>query len=416
MDEPPSGILILLVILIILSSFFSGSEAALLSIGRAKVRALREQKKMGAKALEWLKNHPKRLIITILIGNNIVNVLLPVLATLWATREFGDHIIGIVTGVLTLILLVFGEIVPKNIGQLHNQKFALLAAPILYYLTRILAPIVWIFEKFSDVMVSKKRQDPITEDEVLAMVYLGAEGGAIEEEEKELIKNVLEFTDTTTEEVMTPRIDIEAMDANTTLGDAVEFFITHSHSRIPVYEEGIDNIIGIVTIKQALKAWKEYEEHKLIKNIELKMPMFVPTTKKIDNVFRDFQRQRVHMAVVVDQHGGTAGVVTMEDVLEEVFGEITDESDVDDIVVRKLSDNSWIVPGNIELHEMKDQTGIDLMNHENEQDDDKVLSLFVLEQIEDIPERGDVVETEVADLVVEKMDGHKIEKIRILKK
>lgn len=412
MDEPPSAMLLLLMVLVVLSSFFSGSEAALLSIGRAKVRALKESGKRGAWCLEHLKRHPKKLIITILIGNNIVNVLLPVLATVVATHQFGDHVLGIVTGILTLILLIFGEIIPKNVGQLYSERFSLIAAPILYGLSYVLFPVVWVFEKLSDLMVSKKSHDPITEDEVLAMVSLGAEGGAIEQEERELIENVLEFTDTTAEQVMIPRIDMEVMEGTTTLGEAVEFFISHTHSRIPVYQENIDQITGIITIKQTLKSWRQYEEDKLIKNLELKTPLFVPITKKIADIFRMFQQSRMHMAIVVDEHGGTAGIITMEDILEEVFGEITDESDDDAMVIRKLSDTSWSVPGNIELEDISSDMGLDL----GDDTEAKSLSLFILEKTQDIPDRGDIIHADNADLVIEKMDGRKIDRVRILKK
>ncbi len=412
MEEPPSQILFVLALLIILSGFFSGSEAALLSIGRAKVRALREQKRRGSKALEWLKNHPKRLIITILVGNNIVNVLISVLATFWATKAFGSHVLGIVTGILTLLILVFGEIIPKNMGQLHNEKFSLFVAPILRILSKCLFPIVWTLEKFSDSMVSKKKQDPITEDEVLAMVSLGAEGGAIEDEEKELIENVLEFTDTITEEVMTPRTTMEVMESDTTLAEAIDFFITYSHSRIPIYEDTIDNIIGILTMKQALKAWKQNEKNKILKNLDLKKPLFIPTTKKIANVFRSFQLQRIHMGIAVDEHGGTAGIITMEDILEEVFGEIIDETDIDDVPIKKIAENAWIVLADIHLHDLEDRIGIVL----DTQDSEKTISRFLLEKHQDIPERGEIIELANVRLVVEKMDGHKIEKVRILKK
>src|SRR6185295_10970013 len=218
-----------------------GSEAALLSLSPAKVRALKKKKRKSAHYLEWLKAHPKKLIITILMGNNIVNILAPVLATVWATKYYGNSAIGLVTGILTLLLLVFGEILPKNIGQHYQERFSIIVSPPLYFLVRLLSPIVWLFEKLSNLFLSKRSSDGmITEDEVLAMVALGAEGGAIEKEERKLIENVLEFTDTTAEEVMTPRVDMEVMDEDSTLREAVQFFITHSHSRIPVYHDDID--------------------------------------------------------------------------------------------------------------------------------------------------------------------------------
>jgi len=413
-EESSAGTFLLIALCILASAFFSGSEAALLSLSPAKVRALKKKKRKSAHYLEWLKAHPKKLIITILMGNNIVNILAPVLATVWATKYYGNSAIGLVTGILTLLLLVFGEILPKNIGQHYQERFSIIVSPPLYFLVRLLSPIVWLFEKLSNLFLSKRSSDGmITEDEVLAMVALGAEGGAIEKEERKLIENVLEFTDTTAEEVMTPRVDMEVMDEDSTLREAVQFFITHSHSRIPVYHDDIDEIVGIITIKQALKASDEFDDNKLIKNLELKTPIFVPITKKIDDIFRDLQRQSLHMAIVVDEHGGTAGVITVEDILEEVFGEITDETDEEDHTMRKLSERSWIVPGVIDLHDLTERTGIML---EEDLEEGKTLSRYILEQTEKIPDRGETIDTPFANLVIERMNGRKIDRVRILRK
>ncbi|MBI5414195.1 HlyC/CorC family transporter [Candidatus Peregrinibacteria bacterium] len=413
MDESSSGIFLLfLLLLLLLSSFFSCSEAALLSVSRAKVRALRNKNKWGSHALEWLKHHPKKLIITILIGNNVVNILLPVLTTIWATNKFGSHVVGIVTGILTVLLLLFGEILPKNMGQMYSTRIALLVSPLIYFLVKILFPIVWILEKFSDALLISKNYDQITEDEVLAMVSLGAEGGAIEHEERQLIENVLEFSDTNVEEVMTPRTAMDVLDAETSLGTAVDFFIEHSHTRIPVFEGSVDNIIGVITIKQTLNAWKEYEDTKLIKNLDLKKPLFAPTTKKISDTFRDFQQNRTHIAIVIDEHGGTVGLVTMEDLLEEVFGDIVDEKDVEEKWGTKIRENVWVVKGGISLADLFEKIGVDL----RENDEEKPLALFILERMQKIPYRGDSIKMASATLVIEKMNGHKIDKVRVLKK
>ncbi len=412
--EPSSKILLIVLILLALSAFFSGSEAALLSISHAKVRTLRNHKKWGSESLEWLKNRPRKFIIAILIGNNIVNILITVLTTYWVTTKFGDQTLGLITGILTVLILVFGEILPKSLGQHFNTRVSLSASPVLSFITKGLFPFVWIFEKLSESLIGSRAHDPITEDEVLAMVSLGTEGGAIKKEEQELIENVLEFSETTAGEVMTPRTDIDVLDGETPLGKAVDFFIERSHSRIPVYEDNIDNIIGIITIKQTLKAWKEYEEHKLIKNLDMKKPLFVPTTRRISELFKDFQRNRLHMAVVVDEHGGTAGIITLEDVLEEVFGEIVDETDEEDDIVLKISNSTWVVPGNITLDELKDEVGIDLRKKKG--DEGKMLSLSVLEMTGRIPARGESVETPKAVLVIERMEGRKIDRVRIIKK
>lgn len=410
MDDP--SILFLLLGLIILSGLFSGSESALLSLEETRVRAMKEKKVTGIHFVEKLKSNPKRLIITILVGNNLVNILIPVLATVWGTKTFGDSALGIITGVLTIILLIFGEIIPKNFALAHNEKFSLLISPFLYFLSKILAPILWVFEKISDLLTPKGAKRSITEEEVLAVVSMGEEQGGISREEKTRIENLLDFSETTVQEIMTPRTKIEALEDGKTLADAREFFLQSSHTRIPVFHSDLDHITDIITLRDILESSEDHADDKLIKNLELRTPYIIPVTKKISSLFAEFQRQRIHMAIVIDEHGGTAGLVTMEDIFEEIFGDIHDETDTEDFSFEQVNEKNWKLPAKITVEEVFEKTSTWISNED--EDSDKTLSLLLLEKLERFPRKGEIVEFQGAKLVIEKIDEKRIDQIRMV--
>jgi len=412
-----SGILIAMFFLILLSGLFSGSESALLSLEDATLRTMKEKKTRGVEILEKLKSNPKRLIITILLGNNIVNILLPVLATVWGTTTFGDGdlVIGMVTGGLTFILLLFGEILPKNFAITHNKKFSLIVAPFLFFLGKVLFPLIWIFEKISDAVTPEKEDDGISEAEVLAMVAMSEEHGEITLKEKKRIKNLLDFSDTLVSEVMTPRTKINGFNESDTLKDAKKIFKECSHSRMPIYEENIDSIKKIITLRDIWEASEEHSDEKLVKNLELRTPYFVPITKKISDLFEDFQRQQTHLAIVLDEHGGTAGLITMEDIFEEIFGEIRDETDTEEeLESQNIEKGVWKISPRMTIEEICEETKISIS--ENEEDQEKNLSFFVLEKLGRFPRRGETIEFSDVNVVVEKMEGHSVELFRIVKK
>ena len=350
--------LLLLIFLIFLSGAFSGAEIALTALSPAKVRAIGKDDKFGSRAIVKLKSKPQRLLITILIGNNLVNILATVLATFWAIEVFGSNAIGIVTGLLTFLILVFGEITPKTFAQKYSEQFARALAHPLLWLTKILFPIIWIFEKITQGLISglKLRQPlhSVSEDELLALVDIGTKEGVIEEHEQEMIENVLEFTDTTAEEVMTIKKDIEMLKIDTSVHEAVQFFLTHSHSRIPVYKESIHNFVGIVTVHDILRFLHDPENNKILSDFKLKSPIIVPKTKSISKLFHEFQRRRQHLAIVVDERGETAGLVTMEDILEEIVGDIVDEQDREEKLIRKIGKNEWEASGEADIEELNE--------------------------------------------------------------
>lgn len=407
-------ILISLIISFVLSGFFSSSEVALLSLTDAKVRSLCAQKKRGSKSLEWLKHHPHKLIITILIGNNFVNILASVLATVYVSKNFGSEALGVATGILTMLILIFGEILPKTFAQSHATFFALFSSPIIKCLSYIFFPLVWLLEKLSNLLTHKKKKnlsEADLESELLALAEIGEEGGALEKGEKNIIENVLDFSDTIVEEVMTPRTHIDALDAETTLDQAIDFAIQHTHSRLPVYEGNLDDITGIITIRDLLEDHKQFDGNKKLKDLEVKKPLFIPHTRKISDALTDFQKQKVQIAVVVDEYGGTEGLCTLEDLVEEIFGEIEDESDLPSNLIQKLSENTWLIEGKTEIYDICEQTDLEI-----DEEDSKAISLLVLEKLGRFPRNGERIDFDNFYVVIDKMDHKKIQRLRLVKK
>ncbi len=415
-----SEVFIIITGLIILSALLSGAETALLSLPESKIRAMKEEKLRWVSFLEFLKNNQKQVIITILLGSNTVNILIPTIGTLWVTHHYGDTIhadlaMGISTFALTFLILFFGEILPKNIAVSYNQKFSLYVSPFLYFLTKFLAPIVWGFEKISDKLTPQAEDNGISEAEVLAMVAMSEEHGEITLKEKTRIKNLLDFSDTAVSEVMTPRTKVNALNEISTLGDAKSFFKENSHSRMPIYDENIDSIKKIITLRDIWEASDEHSDEKLIKNLDLRTPYFVPITKKISDLFEDFQKQQTHLAIVLDEHGGTAGLITMEDIFEEIFGEIRDETDTDEeSETTNLQSGVWKISPRMTVEEISEETNISISD--NDDDQEKNLSFLVLEKLGRFPRKGETIEFKDADVVVEKVENNAVQLFRIVKK
>lgn len=407
--------LVLLLMLILVSGAFSGAEIALTSLSPAKVETLKNDKKFGSHAIYRLKQKPESLLITILVGNNLVNILATVLATIWGVRVFGDNALGIITGGLTFIVLIFGEIAPKTYAQKHALTFARFVAKPLLFLTIILFPVIWLLEHFIHFLMKLlKAQSPIktmSEEEILAMVDIGAQEGVIEEHEQELIENVLEFTETTVEEIMTAKESIESLDINTSVRDAAHYFTTHSHSRIPVFKENIDNVVGILTVHDILKITHD-EKHpvKCLEDFKYTHPILVPKTKSISKLFREFQKRRKHIAIVVDENGYTVGLVTLEDILEEIVGEIVDEQDKEYSKIRSVGKNEWEADASANIEELNEalKVKIDYPEH-------KSISLLILEKLQGFPSLGQYIEFENLEFKVTKMTKKKIETVVITK-
>lgn len=400
--------------LVFLSAFFSGSETALVSVSNSKVDELVAKKLSNAKLLKKLKKNPHKILITVLIGNNVVNVLASAYAAIIFTDLFGSSGIGIATGVMTFLLLVFGEITPKSFAHQHAARVALFVSKPIYLLQLILFPVIWFFDKIVSLInyLSGSHKDiTVTEGELVAMLNIGAAEGSIEKQEKEFIENVLEFNDIEVGEIMTPRVAIEAMESKLTIQEAVDFAIKHSHTRIPVYDETVDNIIGIISIKELLRYFDEHSPNKKIKSLKLPMPLTVPLSKKIDKLFREFQRKHLHMAIVIDEFGGTAGLVTLEDLLEEIVGEIVDEFDVPETPIETIDSKNIIATGKTLVEDVNDFFRMKFGKNDHE-----TLNEMITDYLHRFPREGEIIDMPRAKVTILKIKKHVVDKVKITKK
>jgi CBS domain containing-hemolysin-like protein len=405
----------LLVICLVLSGFFSSSETALFSISRIKAFHVAKDGSKTGELIVKMKQDPHTLLTTILIGNNLVNIGGSALATSLAISYFQSNAVGIATGVMTLMILVFGEIFPKAFATQYNVLVARVVIIPLYWLSRLFWPLILILNFIPRLYGSvNPAYHTVTEDELMTMVEVVEEEGEIKEAEKEYITNIFEFDDTSCCEIMTPRADMFVVDAMEELD--IPAILSTGYSRIPVIEDSIDNVIGVLHIKdlfasyQTLTASDEQITSLDIKAI-MKKPYFIPESKKLDSLLQEFKAKKSHMAIVVDEHGGVAGLVTLEDVVEEIFGEIIDETDrmVPDIV--RLKDNKWLVAGRINVEDLNKE--IDINIPESVSYD--TFSGFFLEQIDRIPQPGESVIIDRWTATVKEMDGNRIQSFIVKK-
>lgn len=340
-----------LLLLLLLSGVFSGSETALTSLSLARAEALREEGRQGAQAMWRLKRNPSRMLITILIGNNLVNIGASVIATVIATERLGHLGPSVVVGVLTLLILIFGEITPKSLATRYAERIALLTAPFIYGLMRLLTPLVWLFDWMTRKVqhATSATADPtITEQELITLAEHGEEEGTIEAGEREMIERVFILNDIKAADVMTPLGAVFMLDGRLSLKESLEDLVKQPHTRIPLHGENPTEIIRILHLREFLAGMAHQSQDTPL--LELAHdPLFCPENQPIDELLNILRRSKKHMAVVVDEHGATQGVVTLEDLLEELVGEIYDESDVLPNNCVPLDEERVLVAGNTEL-------------------------------------------------------------------
>jgi CBS domain containing-hemolysin-like protein len=405
--------IVLFIVFVLLSAFFSSSEVALIAITKAKVRTLFNERRPGSEALSVLKNHPDRILITILIGNTLVNIAAASIATAIAIDQFGDIGVGIATGVVTILLLVFGEIGPKTYASRHVEEYALFVSRPIYYLSKVFSPVIWGFEKawHRITPVSESAEPSVTEEEIREWIDVGKEEGTIEREQQEMLYSVLEFGDITAREVMTRRVDVMTLEDTSTLEQSLQFFNETGFSRIPVYHENIDNIIGILNIKDAFAATLSKKKGISIKDL-IYDPYFVPETKKIDELLKELQVRKVHMAIVVDEYGGFVGIVTVEDILEELVGEIQDEYDKEEPDVQTLGEGVYSVDAQMWVEDLNEELSLSLPVHESYE----TIGGLLTDRLGHITHLGESVEIPEAHvtLVVMQMRGRRIVRIKVV--
>ena len=398
----------LLVICLFLSGFFSSSETALFSISKVKALHIAKDGSKTGQLIMEMKADSHTLLTTILIGNNLVNIGASALATALAISHFKSNAVGIATGIMTLLILIFGEIFPKSFANHNNILVARGVIFPLYWLSKLFWPLIFALNFIPRLHgANDNGQDAVTEDELMTMVEVVEEEGEIKEEEKEYISNIFEFDDTSCSEIMTPRADMFVIDVSDEFD--IQETLKTGFSRIPVIEDYIDNIIGILHLKDLFASFQMLSKENATASLDIKkimkIPYFIPESKKLDSLLKDFKVKKSHMAVVVDEHGGVAGIVTLEDVVEEIIGEIVDETDrmVPDIV--KLKENKWLVSGKIDIDDLNKEIGISIPESSNYD----TFSGFFLEEIERIPKPGASIEIDKWTITVKDMDGNRIQ-------
>ncbi|GAB7016536.1 hemolysin family protein [Methanogenium cariaci] len=404
--------LIIFVLCLLFSGFFSGSEVALISINPAKVRTLVEQKKVGSEALERLKADPDRLLITILIGNNLVNIAAASIATAIAIAIWGEIGIGIATFVTTILMLTFGEIIPKTYAARSSEKVALAVSRPILWLSYLLYPLFWVIDIGKSIFSRNREVKPtVTEDEIKQWIDVGEEEGTIEEEEHEMLYRVFAFSDTRTREVMMPRADVVMIDRKSSLEDSINIFNETGFTRLPVYEEQIDNIIGVLNVKDVFSVIYSPGPNAEIPDLVYEA-YFVPESKEIDDLLREMQKRKVHLAIVVDEYGTFAGIVTVEDILEELVGEIMDEFDEEEPDIQKINDWVYLIDARAWVERVNEDLKITLPTSESYE----TIGGLIIDQLGQIPNKGEVVTISESGirLMVMKMNDRRIESIKLI--
>ena len=403
--------IILLGILVLLSGVFSSSEIAIFTLSDIKIKHLVKFKTKNAALLEKLKKDSHKLLITILIGNNLVNIGAASLATSLAITSFGNAGIGIATGSMTLLILIFGEIFPKAFATKNAKPIALFMAPMLNLLMKLLYPFVWVFDFFTLKIIpngSSEALNEITEEEVKGIVNLSEEQGSINKEEQEMIQNIFELDDTYAEDIMTARPDVVSLESSILVKDAKTLIKKTGFSRIPVYEADSDNIIGAIYAKDLLQVKNDKEIKHFVRDV-----FFVPETKKVDSLLREFKKRKIHLAIVVNEHGTMVGVITIEDLLEEIVGEIYDETDnvEDEKDIKKLKKDCFLVKGRVEIDELEKVLKINIEDFT----ENSTLSGFLMEKLNGVPEKGEILTFAKHDFIVENIDHNRVEEVRIVR-
>ncbi len=407
---------VILVIMIILSAFFSASETAFSSVNLIRLRQYAEDNRPGAKRALSVAERFDEVLLAILIGNNIVNLASASLATIVATEvlNLGASGAPIATAVMTVLIIIFGEILPKSYAKENAESLALSIGTVYYYMIKIMKPIILIFMVLKDFVAklySKKEDEPsVTEDELNVIIDTMEEEGVLQQDEVEMLQSVLDLSETFVKDIMTPRVDVIAVDVHDSTERVKNVFFEEKYSRIPVYDESRDNIVGILYERDLFSAIIEHgsTDDVLIADV-MRDPMYVSYTMRVSDLLTRLQLEKQHLAIVADEYGGTAGLVTMEDVLEEVVGEIYDEHDEEEQYVVKKSETLYEVKADIELDELFDIMNIDLDIPE----DAYSLGSWMYSKIEDIPDIGDMYQYHNLVFTIIEVEDRRIMRVKI---
>jgi len=404
---------LLFALLLALSAFFSASETAFFSLNKLQVKRQKEEGGAAGRRVAELLARPQRLLVTILVGNTVVNTAAASLATLITHDVAGraglplEWLIVLEIVVVTLVILLVSEVTPKALAFRHNEEIARAAVLPLSGATWLLLPLVKPVLAITRLLRGRMGEPDhaqFTSEELKALLEVGAEEGSLEEGEKELIHSIFEFGETTVREVMVPRIDMVCLPHDTTFDDAVELIRREGHSRIPMYREQVDNVVGILYAKDMIPFLHQRQAPDSLDQLA-RLPYFVPEGKKIDELLREFQSNRIHMAIVVDEYGGTAGLVTLEDILEEIVGEIQDEFDAEAPPWRRTADDGWVIDSGMLLEDVNALLEEEVLSTD---EDYETLGGFIYELAGEVPKAGDSFEHLEWRFTVMTMKRHRI--------
>ncbi len=407
MDPNSTGMIVALVILIAMSAYFSATETAFTSLNRIRLKTKADDGDRRAKRTLALAEQYDKLLSTILIGNNIVNIAATTIATVLFTKHFDDLGPALATVVLTVAILIFGEISPKSLAKESPERWAMFATPLLRLLTIILTPLNFLFglwKKLLGLLFHKTEDEGITEEELVGMVEQAETEGGLDEHESELIRAAIEFNDLEVSEILTPRVDLVAVEENTDPDEIARLLTESGYSRLPIYKESIDNIIGVVHEKDFYAA--RYRGFKSLADL-IGPVIYTTGSTKISDLLRILQKDKAHMAVVVDEYGGTEGIVTLEDILEELVGEIWDEHDEVVESFRKLDDGSYIIQCSAGLDDLYDLFSV------KGDPDASTISGWVVDQLGRVPEEGDMFQAEGLEVTVTQVEQRRVMEIKV---
>ena len=385
--------LLFVVVLLMLSAFFSSAETALTTSNKIRLKGLADEGDKRAKRVLEITGDSGKMLSAILIGNNIVNLSASSIATALAIKLFGNAGAGIATGTLTVLVLIFGEISPKTLATIHADKIALTYGGIIWGLMKVLTPVIFIINKLAIGFLRLLRVNvsnepvPLTEAELRTIVDVGHQTGVIEQEEHEMINNVFDFGDSQAKEIMVPRIDMTFADINSTYEELINIFRTDKFTRLPIYEDSIDNVIGIINMKDLL-LYETSKDSFSVRSI-LRKPYYTYEHKKTVELLIEMKKSSFNIAIVLDEYGVTAGLITLEDILEEIVGEIRDEYDMDEEdPIQKLNDREYIIQGSMNLEDL-----CDVLNLQLSSKDYDTVGGYMIELLDHLPNTGEETRT-----------------------
>ena len=412
MDSSDVTQLIILIILLILSAFFSSAETALTTVNKIRIRSLADEGNKRAKSVLKVTDDSGKMLSAILIGNNIVNLSAASLTTSLA-YSFGGSMVAIASGILTVLILLFGEITPKTTATIHSEKMSLLYAPVIHFFMKVMTPFIFVINGLSTVVLlllrvdAKAKDTAMTETELRTIVEVSHEDGVIESDEREMINNVFDLGDAKAKDVMVPRVHVTFADINSTYAELIEIFREDKFTRLPIFEDTTDNVVGTINMKDLLlyDNTKEFN----IRDI-LREAYFTYEYKSISELLVEMRQASFNIAIVLDEYGETAGLITLEDILEEIVGDIHDEYDEnEEDFIQEISDREYIVEGSINLDDLNDRLDLNLSSEEYDS-----LGGFIIEYLDRLPEKGDSITTEEGiRMVVETLDKNRIESVHL---